>query len=107
MTKLETLTVYAAARTRYTTSGGTRDLDAEDVARTAYAAAGGDADTIDADADELDERLRYLDALRESGAVNMFGAGPVLAEAFGLDAADARAITSHWMKTFGERKGRS
>ena len=50
-----------------------------------------------------DEHLVYLDNLRKSGATNMFGARPWLADAFGLDKDAAGKILSYWMKTFGER----
>ena len=49
------------------------------------------------------EHLDYLDELRESGIVNMFGARPYVASAFGLTKSEAGAILSYWMKTFGER----
>ena len=50
-----------------------------------------------------DEHLDYLDLLRESGAVNMFGARPYLIEEFGLDEETARTYLLYWMRTFGER----
>jgi len=50
-----------------------------------------------------DEHLEYLDALRESGATNMFGAGDYLREEFGMERSKARQILSYWMKTFSER----
>lgn len=60
-----------------------------------------------------DEHLEFLDDLRESAVVNMFGAGPYLDEQFPELADDdvrsyrssekARAILSYWMATFGER----
>lgn len=49
------------------------------------------------------ERFDYLDALRESGATNMFGAGAYLQREFGLTREEARGTLSKWMKTFGER----
>jgi hypothetical protein len=51
----------------------------------------------------MEEYFEYLDALRESGVTNMFGAGPYLQEAFGLDRYEARDILMKWMQTFGER----
>jgi hypothetical protein len=51
-----------------------------------------------------DEHLEFLDGLRESGVTNMFGARPYLVEEFGLSKADASAILSEWMRTFGERR---
>jgi uncharacterized protein YciI len=48
-----------------------------------------------------DEHLEYLDDLRESGETNMFGAGPFVANAFGLDSKEAREIVTYWMDSFG------
>lgn len=45
----------------------------------------------------------FLDSVRETGAINMFGAAPVLQEVFGLDRREAKDILLEWMKTFGER----
>jgi hypothetical protein len=42
----------------------------------------------------------FLDDLRESGDINMFGAGPVLQEVFDLSRHEARAVLSDWMKQF-------
>lgn len=42
----------------------------------------------------------YLDALRESGITNMFGAAPYLQEAFGLDRKEARQILLQWMEQY-------
>lgn len=50
-----------------------------------------------------DDMLTYLDDLRESGATNMFGAGPYVEDAFDLDSKRAREVVVYWMKTFGER----
>lgn len=50
-----------------------------------------------------DEMLEYLDELRESGAINMFGAAPYVQREFGLSITDARAVLSYWMRTFSER----
>jgi len=46
----------------------------------------------------------YLDALRESGATNMFGARPYLQKEFGLEKELAGKILADWMQTFGERE---
>lgn len=51
-------------------------------------------------ATELTEYFEFLDELRENGDTNMFGAGPWLADAFGLEKSRARAVTVLWMKTF-------
>ena len=46
----------------------------------------------------------FLDGLRESGAVNMFGAGVVLRQSFpNLTHEQSQSILSDWMKTFSER----
>jgi hypothetical protein len=50
-----------------------------------------------------DEVLEYLDALRESGVTNMFGAGPYLREDFTVTQAVAHKWLAYWMKTFSER----
>ena len=50
-----------------------------------------------------DVHLRFLDELRESGAVNMFGASLPLREMFfELSKAEARKVLGYWMKTFGK-----
>ena len=36
--------------------------------------------------------FEYLDAVRETGAINMFGATPYLEEAFGLDRKTANKV---------------
>lgn len=42
----------------------------------------------------------FLDQLRESGSINMFGAAPYLAEAFGLSKNEAREVLRQWMESF-------
>jgi hypothetical protein len=44
--------------------------------------------------------FRFLDEVRRDGKINMFGAFPVLAEAFGLSPSHARRIWGAWSKTF-------
>lgn len=53
--------------------------------------------------EELEERLLWLDTLRESGATNMFGAAPYVQEEFLLSKSEARATLGLWMKTFSAR----
>jgi len=53
--------------------------------------------------DELEDRLVYLDELRESGVTNMFGAGAYVENEFGDDRKTAKKVLMHWMDTFGER----
>jgi len=46
--------------------------------------------------------FKFLDALRESGATNMLGAGPYIMKAFEIPEGDARKILMAWMRTFGD-----
>lgn len=60
-----------------------------------------------------EEHLKFLDGLRESGAVNMFGAGQELDVEFPElsegrtgrfhSSNKARAVLDYWMETFEER----
>jgi hypothetical protein len=50
--------------------------------------------------EKLIKYFEFLDGLRESGAVNMFGAGLVIRDAFGLTGKMARAVHMAWMETF-------
>jgi hypothetical protein len=50
-----------------------------------------------------EEYFVYLDNIRETGAINMFGAAPYLQDAFGLSRYDAKDILLEWMDTFAER----
>lgn len=50
-----------------------------------------------------DEVFPFLDSLRESGKINMFGAAPVVQQFFDVSKAEARFLVSEWMKTFSER----
>ena len=54
--------------------------------------------------EEKESMFLYLDDLRESGQVNMFGSGTYLQSAFGLSRYEAKDVVLEWMKTFGERK---
>jgi len=54
--------------------------------------------------EEKESMFQYLDDLRESGQVNMFGSGAYLQSAFGLSRYEAKDVVMEWMKTFGERK---
>jgi len=46
----------------------------------------------------------FLDDLRDSGVINMFGATPYLMEVFSnLSEVSAREILKSWMKTFSDR----
>ncbi len=49
-----------------------------------------------------DEHLTFLDELRESGVVNMWGARPFIVEQFRVTQEEASAIHTYWMDTFGD-----
>jgi hypothetical protein len=42
----------------------------------------------------------FLDNLRDSGKINMFGAAPVLGEVFNLTRLEAREIVQNWMEDY-------
>lgn len=48
------------------------------------------------------EMFDYLNGLRESGAVNMFGARPYLAEQFELSKSESSEVLTKWMNSFNE-----
>lgn len=48
------------------------------------------------------EVLEFLNALRSSGATNMFGASPYIVEEFGLNKGEARRLLSLWMENFND-----
>lgn len=45
----------------------------------------------------------FLDNLRESGQINMFGAAPVLQDVFDLSRRESRNVLQEWMTTFTQR----
>lgn len=47
--------------------------------------------------------FKFLDNLRASGAINMFGAAPVINEHFECGQVKARALLTEWMQTFAQR----
>ena len=49
------------------------------------------------------EHLEFLDNLRDSGATNMFGAGPSLESEFDMSNREALSVLQQWMETYGER----
>ena len=49
--------------------------------------------------DEKENIFDYLEDLRDSGQINMFGASPYIVEAFGLNKYQAREILSEWMRS--------
>ena len=42
----------------------------------------------------------YLEKLRRSGVVNMYGASPYLERAFGISEKEARKILVEWMENY-------
>jgi hypothetical protein len=48
----------------------------------------------------LKEYFSYLDALRDGGTINMFGAPQHLQEAFGLSKEEAKEIFFAWTQNF-------
>ena len=46
------------------------------------------------------EHLAFLEELRDSGQINMFGARPFLQEAFGLTKKNSSEILITWMSEF-------
>lgn len=50
-----------------------------------------------------EEIFQFLDNLRESGGINMFGAAPVVQDAYGLTRNEARSYVTDWMRTYSER----
>jgi hypothetical protein len=50
-----------------------------------------------------DEVNLFLDRIRESGAINMFGAAPYVQEAFGISKKEAKELLLNWMDTFDQR----
>ncbi len=52
-----------------------------------------------------EEIFIFLDNLRESGSINMFGARLVVQEMFGLSRYEAKDVVLEWMQTFSQRHG--
>jgi len=48
----------------------------------------------------LNEYFEFLDALRESGTINMFGAPKVLQDEFGLSKGESFEIFKAWTEKF-------
>lgn len=44
--------------------------------------------------------FRFLNDLRTSGRVNMFGSGVYLQEVFGVDRNEANELVAEWMRSF-------
>ena len=51
-----------------------------------------------------EDMFEFLNTLKESGQINMFGAAPVLVDVFGINKFEAREVLADWMKSFEESK---
>lgn len=51
-----------------------------------------------------EEVFAFLDGLRESGDINMFGAGPYLVAAFDVKRNEAHDLLREWMNTFPRKQ---
>ena len=50
----------------------------------------------------------FLDDLRDSGEINMWGAAPYVQEAYDLDSDDARyVLVKWWMHTYADRHSKA
>lgn len=50
--------------------------------------------------------FEFLDNLRDSGKINMFGSPSVIAAVFGLDKKGSREVVTAWMESFKGNKSR-
>ena len=48
------------------------------------------------------QMFNYLNAVRESGIMNMFGAAPSLSDFFEITIKEARIVLGNWMDNFNE-----
>jgi len=51
---------------------------------------------------EQQKQFKFLEALRESGVTNMFGASPYLAKRFNLDKKESSNVLGLWMDNYEE-----
>ena len=52
------------------------------------------------------EYFDFLMGLRDSGAINMFGAAPYLSAEFGLGKHEARQVLLAWMESFDKEENK-
>lgn len=52
---------------------------------------------------QKEEVFQFLDGVRDWGGINMFGAGPLVADSFGVGRREAQNLLAEWMRTFSER----
>lgn len=50
--------------------------------------------------DEWEEYYKFLEALRRTGACNMYGAAIYLVECFNMSSTEARNILANWMENY-------
>ena len=48
----------------------------------------------------MEQYFKFLDELRESGEINMFGAPRVLREVFGMDKQESQDVFRAWTEQF-------
>lgn len=54
---------------------------------------------------EMQQKVNiYLNVLRKSGTVNMFGAAPLISETFGVNKQEAREYLKNWMDSFSKKE---
>lgn len=54
---------------------------------------------------EMQQKVNiYLNALRKSGTVNMFGVAPLISETFGVNKEEARGYLKNWMDSFSKEE---
>lgn len=53
--------------------------------------------------ESMNEYFAFLDALRETGVTNMFGAAPYLVEVYDMDKRKARDVLLAWMQSKQEK----
>lgn len=57
---------------------------------------------------KLEEMLRFLDAIRDEGKINMFGAAVPLRQVYSeLKEKQSREVLAYWMKTYSARHGKT
>lgn len=52
--------------------------------------------------EKYEAEFKYLESLRSSGVVNMYGAAPHLTAAFAIDKREARTVLDDWMTRYDE-----
>lgn len=53
--------------------------------------------------ERLDKYFAYLEELRDSGEINMWGASPYLEKEFGLNRREAKDVFLAWIRTFNKK----